>query len=131
MKRLLSLLIATTMLFTIAFQFGCAGKSAQTSTKAFVAAQGTMLEIFRAADRSCSAGILNQTQCDKISSAYNKAKSSYNAAATAMQAAIRAGEAGKDATSAWEKFKVLEGQFDLVYNDLIDIAITLGVEYTQ
>ena len=101
---------------------GCGGTQSEKSAKALLITQATIVELAQTADQMCTAGVLNQVQCDKVKFAYNDAKVSYDLAESSLSTALKL-----DSEDSWENYTVLHNNFTAIYTDLLNLAISFGI----
>ena len=106
------------------FLFGCA-PSVQTSIDTLELSQKTIVSLATCADNMCSAGTLDQAQCDKAAKLYNEAKGAYANVLIAEELVIDAVIAGAEQQGAEE----LRIETITVWTSIATKFVTLAVEY--
>lgn len=97
MKKLILLMLL--LVFT-----GCAGTNIQTTGKALLVTEQTILGIHEAFRVPCSSGIVPAADCRQVDIIVNESKGVYDAAVDAAILGIQAGTTGGDAQAKQEAF---------------------------
>jgi hypothetical protein len=108
---------------------GCSGKSIDTSAKSLILTQETVVAAAQAADAMCSAGTLNQNQCDEAAKIYQQAKDAYSIALDAELIVIDAAIAGDGAAQAdaSKAYSVALTRFTAVATQMVTFASKYGL----
>ena len=107
---------------------GCAIKQqshASIAAKSLLSTQAVVVGLAEAADDMCTAGTLNQDQCDRISELYDQARSSYDMAAELMIVAIESGDSPD--SDAWVNYQVISAHLSGIAASMQDVATEFGI----
>lgn len=107
---------------------GCAitqQSHASIAAKSLLAAQAVTVGLAEAADDMCTAGTLNQSQCDQIDNIYGQARASYDVAANLLIVAIESGESEESA--AWANYLAVSARFSEITSSMQAIATEFGI----
>ena len=127
---LLHCLVGLCLLLTLVVGLaGCSTQTVKTSAKSLILTQQTVVAAAEAADSMCTAGTLNQEQCDEVAGLYAKAKDAYDVALVAEQAVIDAAIAGDDQTedAARAAYSAALSGFTGVATQLVAVATKYGL----
>lgn len=107
---------------------GCAIKQqshASIAAKSLLAAQAVTVGLAEAADAMCTAGTLNQGQCDQFGEIYGQARASYDLATDLLIVAIESGES--EESPAWANYRAVSARFSDITSSMQAIATEFGI----
>ncbi|MGE4545824.1 MAG: hypothetical protein AB7D06_17165 [Pedobacter sp.] len=107
---------------------GCAitqQSHASIAAKSLLAAQAVTVGLAEAADAMCTAGTLNQGQCDQFGEIYGQARASYDLATELLIVAIESGDSEESA--AWANYQVVNARFFDITTSMQAIATEFGI----
>ena len=122
--------ISTLMVLIVAVSLlpGCA-QTIQRSADGLVLTQQTVISTATAVDNMCTAGLIDQGQCDTAAVLYAEAKTAYSAALAAEQLAIDTAIAstGSDVTTETTNYSTAVAAWTTVAAEYITFAAELGL----
>lgn len=109
---------------------GCSMFSGQSSdqdasgsaAKLLLSVRAAIIQTATAADKMCSAGTLDQGQCNQVAIVYGQSMAAYDVAADALETAIQT-----ETADSWDAFAAREGIFLSLANDLTTLAGQFGL----
>jgi hypothetical protein len=111
---------------------GCAIKQqshASLAAKSLLSAQAVVVGLAEAADDMCTAGTLNQDQCDEVAKIYGQARASYDMATELLIVAIESGDSQDSA--AWANYQAVRTRFSDISSSMQTIATEFGIVSNQ